>query len=153
MTPQSTSANEIQIRLATPDDEPIIYLFICDLEESSLDETTFHSIYQQNLVNSAIHYLVAEIQGNVVGFVSCHVQSLLHHEGKVGEIQELYIHPNARNQGIGQKLVNTLKTIAIQEQFVNLEVTTNQKRTDTVRFYEREAFKRTHFKLVYPIQP
>ncbi|WP_461089893.1 GNAT family N-acetyltransferase [Spirosoma gilvum] len=142
----------VQIRPAILIDEPVIYQFICDLEETLLNQTIFHTLYQQNLANPAIFYLVAEQHRQVIGFVSCHVQFLLHHEGKVGEIQELYVHPNVRNQSIGQKLVAALKKIAIQEQFVNLEVTTNQKRTDTVRFYEREAFRRTHFKLVYPIQ-
>ncbi|WP_080054945.1 GNAT family N-acetyltransferase [Spirosoma aerolatum] len=143
--------NPVQIRPAHLTDETTIYQFICDLEETTLDQSTFQGIYRQNLINPAIHYLVAEQQGNVVGFVSCHVQLLLHHGGKVGEIQELFVQSLVRNQGIGQQLVAALKAIAVQEQFINLEVTTNQKRTDTIRFYEREAFHRTHIKLVYPI--
>lgn len=98
-----------------------------------------------------VHYLVAEQLGTVVGFVSCHVQALLHHVGKVGEIQELFVRADYRNQHIGQQLVAALTRLAVQENFVNLEVTTNQKRADTIRFYERELFQRTHFKLVKPI--
>ena len=152
MYSQSTFVNEIQIRTALQTDAPAIYTFICLLEETTLDTSVFDTIYQQNLVNPSIHYLVAEKQGQVVGFVSCHVQYLLHHGGKVGEIQELFVQPEVRNQGIGQQLITALKTIGLQEQFINLEVTTNQKRTDTIRFYEREAFHRTHIKFVYPFQ-
>ncbi|MVM31519.1 GNAT family N-acetyltransferase [Spirosoma sp. HMF4905] len=152
MTSQSTFANAIQIRTATPSDAQTIYNFLCELEEIELDQTAFYTIYQQNLVNPAIYYLVAERYDEVVGFVSCHAQYLLHHCGKVGEIQELYVRPDARNQRIGQALVAELSALAVREKFINLEVTTNQKRLDTVRFYEREFFNKTHIKLVKPIQ-
>ncbi|QMW00424.1 GNAT family N-acetyltransferase [Spirosoma foliorum] len=152
MTPQSTFANLIQIRTAASTDEPIVYSFLCDLEETILERAAFGMVYQQNLANPSIHYLVAEQQGDVIGFISCHVQYLLHHCGKVGEIQELYVRPDLRNQRIGHELVSALDALAIRENLVNLEVTTNQKRLDTVRFYERESFQKTHFKLVKPIQ-
>lgn len=99
-------------------------------------------------MNPMIHYLVAEQGDTVIGFVSCHVQYLLHHTGKVGEIQELYVKPALRNQRIGSQLIAALDALANRENFVQIEVTTNQIRTDTVRFYEREQFSCTHFKLV-----
>ena len=148
MDPQSTSVNNLHIRAATWDDVPIIYAFLCILEESPLDQTAFLAIFRHNFTNPAVYYLVAEQSDEVVGFISCHVQYLLHHGGKVGEIQELFVRPDVRNQRIGQQLIAALTAIAIQENMVNLEVTTNQKRTDTLRFYERESFKRTHVKLV-----
>lgn len=151
MTPQSTFDDTIQIRPASLADEAIIYEFLCALEETPLDQTAFYAVYEENLANSSIHYLVAERHGEVLGFVSCHVQYLLHHCGKVGEIQELFVRPEARNQRIGQNLVAALSRLAQKENFVNLEVTTNQKRLDTIRFYERESFKQTHVKLVKPI--
>lgn len=121
---------------------------MCALEELSLDQTAFLAVFDRNLADPTVHYLVAEWAGEVVGFVSCHVQYLLHHGGKVGEIQELFVRPDARNQRIGQQLIQALHALATQEHFINLEVTTNQKRTDTIRFYERESFNRTHVKLV-----
>jgi len=50
--------------------------------------------------------LVAEEQGQLVGFVTA---CLLAHpvmEGQIGEIEELYIQPHARRRGIGSALVN-----------------------------------------------
>ncbi|QJW88913.1 GNAT family N-acetyltransferase [Spirosoma taeanense] len=141
------------IRPAAQQDLTIIYGFLCELEEMLLDFSRFREVYTHNLTNPMIHYLVAERNGEVVGFVSCHGQYLLHHTGKVGEIQELFVKPAHRNQQVGHQLLAALEALAVQEGFVNLEVTTNQKRLDTIRFYEREAFNRTHFKLVKPIQP
>lgn len=151
MTPESTPS--VSIRAAGQNDLQAVYEFLCDLENLTLDRGQFEQVFRQNLTNPLIYYLVAEWANQVVGFVSCHVQFILHHTGKVGEIQELYVKPAYRNQRIGQALVAALDAMARQEGIVNLEVTTNQKRTDTVRFYEREHFSRTHFKLVKPIQP
>ncbi|MFD2573936.1 GNAT family N-acetyltransferase [Spirosoma soli] len=151
MTIQSTTVNALQIRAAAWKDASVIYSFLCELEEVSLNPTAFRAVFRHNLTNPAVHYLVAELKDSVVGFVSCHVQYLLHHCGKVGEIQELFVKPEYRNQQIGQKLVSALHTVATAEGLINLEVTSNQKRTDTIRFYERESFKRTHVKLVKPL--
>lgn len=152
MTPQSTFTDHLHIRLATWRDAPIVYAFLCTLEEQTLDQEAFLNVFRRNLANSDIYYLVAERSEEILGFISCHVQYLLHHCGKVGEIQELFVRPDVRNQRIGQQLIAALNTLAAEQDFVNLEVTTNQKRIDTVRFYEREGFTQTHRKLVKPIQ-
>jgi PhnO protein len=151
MTAQSTSETAIQIRGATLTDAPVVCDFLCVLEEMALDTTAFQAVYERNLANPFIYYLVAELPGEVIGFVSCHVQFLLHHCGKVGEIQELFVHPDYRQRGIGHDLVATVQFLASQENCINLEVTTNQKRQDTIRFYERESFRLSHYKLVKPI--
>lgn len=148
MITQSTFSHSLQIRPADTGDLPTVYDFLCILEDEVLDQSAFKSVFLHNLANPLIHYLVAEQGGELVGFASCHVQYLLHHGGKVGEIQELFVRSDVRNQRIGHKLVEALETLAYQEGFVNLEVTTNQKRIDTIRFYERENFKSTHLKLV-----
>lgn len=152
VAPQSTFKHNLHIRAAVWNDVPTIYAFMCALEELPLDQTAFLTVFRHNLTDPNIHYLVAEQTGEVVGFVSCHIQHLLHHVGKVGEIQELFVRPDVRNQRIAQQLIAALDALAIQENVINLEVTTNQKRTDAIRFYERELFKRTHLKLVKPIQ-
>ena len=138
----------INIRPATADDYPVIYAFMCDLEAIILDATAFQQIYHRNLSNPSVWYRVAEQAGQVVGFVSCHSQYLLHHTGLVGEIQELYVRPENRNQRSGHQLVASIENLARQQGFVNLEVTTNQRRTDTIRFYEQTGFVLSHRKLV-----
>jgi len=140
------------IRPATGQDADILYQFLCDLEEMALNRNHFNATLERNLADPLIHYLIAECDGQVVGFVSCHIQYLLHHAGKVGEIQELYVLPPYRNQQIGQKLIQALEELARQQQLINLEVTANQKRTETHRFYQRWAFQPTHFKFVRSFQ-
>ena len=143
--------NDVQIRMASSPDEPVIYQFICTLEETVLDRAAFQTIFAQNLKNPTIHYFVAEKAGTIVGFISCHIQLLLHHTGCVGEIQELFVEPCMRKQGIGQQLVTEVKALAVRKNFVSLEVTTNRKRADAIGFYRRALFELTHVKLVNPV--
>lgn len=143
---------KLLIRPATQQDFSVLHRFISELEEKPLDPVTFRAIYLRNLSDPRIHYLVAESDGQVVGFVSCHVQYLLHHVGKVGEIQELFVKPEFRNQQVGRQLVEAVEALARQERWVNLEVTTNQRRNDTHRFYQNLTFKQSHYKFVKPLQ-
>ena len=147
------AAETLLIRDAVETDAPVIYSFLCTLEEALLDQTAFRAVFLRNLADPDVYYLVAEREGEVIGFISCHVQYLLHHTGKVGEIQELFVQPNARGQRVGHQLLANLMAQLVLENIVNLEVTTNQKRQDTIRFYERESFNLSHVKLVKLIQP
>jgi (aminoalkyl)phosphonate N-acetyltransferase len=142
------SSDSLTIRPASLNDCPTIYTFLCDLEEMRLNATAFEDVFRRNLNDETIRYRVAEIDRKVIGFISCHIQYLLHHTGRVGEIQELYVLPEYRNQRIGRQLIAHLEELAQREEFVNLEVTTNQRRMDTIRFYEQTGFKASHRKLV-----
>ena len=143
---------DAQIRPADFQDVGTLYRFICELEETQLNAVAFRAVFQRNLTDRRVHYLVAEVNEEVVGFISCHVQYLLHHTGKVGEIQELYVMPEYRNQQIGRQLVAAMEQLAEAHGFVNLEVTANQKRTHTHRFYQQLTFRPSHFKFVKEFQ-
>ncbi|KAB7729309.1 GNAT family N-acetyltransferase [Rudanella paleaurantiibacter] len=143
----------VSVRPATLDDCPVVYRFLCDLEETTLDPVAFGAVFARNTTSPSVWYRVAEVGAEVIGFVSCHAQWLLHHTGRVGEIQELYVQPDYRNQRIGHQLVAEVVQIARQEGFINLEVTTNARRTDTIRFYEQTGFRASHRKLVMGLMP
>ena len=140
---QSLKIN-IMIREALIEDIDMIFEFICKLENSQFDYNTFRSIYGKNIANPDCHYLVAIQNGLTIGFISCHAHDLLHHCGKVGEIQELYIDPAYRNQGFGRLLIDEIIKIAKIEHFTSLEVSSNKKRTENVSIYEHFGFRLTH---------
>jgi PhnO protein len=142
------TAQLVTIRPASATDEPTIYNFLCDLENQSLDQSAFDAIFARNLATPTIYYRVAEQVGEVIGFISCHLHYLLHHTGLVGEIQELYVRPDYRNLQVGRQLVAALEAELAPIGLVGLEVTTNRQRADAIRFYESQAFRPTHIKLV-----
>lgn len=63
---------------------------------------------------------------DIVGFVSLHIQELLHHAERIGEIQELIVSEKERGIGIGKKLFEKTKEVCQQEGAVQLEVCCNQ---------------------------
>ena len=137
---------EINIRNAELKDLDIIFDFICELENEVFDYQIFTSIFEENLQNTNYVYYVAEIKNQVVGFISFHAQKLLHHCGIVGEIQELYVSQNFRNQQIGKFLVNRVKDYAKTHKLKSIEVASNKIRTENVYIYEHLGFRLTHNK-------
>lgn len=143
---------ELLIRPAQADDVATLHRMMSDLENQILPQEPFTAIFLKNLADERIGYFLAESSGEAVGMVSCHVQWLLHHAAPVAEIQEMYVSPELRSQRIGQRLLEAVKLFALQRGAGQLEVTSNQLRTDAHRFYEREGFLKTHCKLVKKLE-
>jgi len=136
----------IEVREAVLADCSAIYGFVCALENTEFDFIMFQRILTENLGNKHNIYLVALSNKEPVGFLSCHSQLLLHHNARVGEIQELYVDEAFRSRQIGQVLLFQLETIAIQRDIASLEVTSGKKRIQAHRFYTRRGYKETHVK-------
>ena len=136
----------ISIRQAVPEDVTSIYLFVNELEETVFDQAAFSAHYYHNLQQPYVHYLVAEDEGKVIGFISCHGQILLHHNGLVYEIQEMFVAKEYRSKGVGALLLKSLEERLAGEDYKLLEVTSNIRRKDTHRFYLNNGFSQTHLK-------
>lgn len=89
----------MEIINARPEHFPQIYSLICELEEAPLDRTKLEAVYLRNLTDPGIHYLVALENGEAAGFASVHIQHLLHHGGKIAELQEIVVAESRRGQG------------------------------------------------------
>lgn len=136
------------IRSARSADIEALYAMLCELENEVLDKKRFEEVFLKNLENETIIYVMAELDTLPVGMASCHVQLVLHHAAPIAEIQEMYVKPELRSRGIGQRLIEAIKIFARQQGADQLEVTSNQIRTETHRFYEREGFRKSHYKMV-----
>ena len=136
----------MNIRPATKNDLPVIYEFICGLEEQRFDFDRFAACFEQCFHNRANHYLIAEANGKPVGFLSCHGQMLLHHCGLVYEIQELYVDEAYRSHGVGKQLLAALYEIIDPVQYELLEVSSNMRRKDAHRFYLNNGYEQTSYK-------
>jgi (aminoalkyl)phosphonate N-acetyltransferase len=141
-------ADTINIRRAVESDVTFVYDFLCELEEEIFDFNAFRGIFNRNLKNPDCHYFLAFDGAECVGYASVHAQWLLHHCGKVGEIQEMFVITDYRSKGVGSLLMQELMKVAERENLKILEVTANKKRLDTHRFYERKGLEPTHFKFV-----
>ena len=135
-------------RPATANDLEMVYLLVSELEGRTMDKTSFDSTFQKNLSDPNIHYLIAENDSNVVGFISLHVQHLLHHSKPTCEIQELIVLPESRGFGVGKLLIEAVEKIAHSIQPEEIELTTSIFRVKAQAFYRELGYEQTHNKFV-----
>lgn len=91
------------------------------------------------------HLLVAELDGRIVGSLVLIVVPNLSHRGTPwAEIENMVVDEDARGNGIGESLVNAAIETARAAGCYKLTLTSNLRRTDAHRFYERLGFESTH---------
>lgn len=138
----------ITIRRAGEQDAETIYRFVCELEEMIFDPNLFYKYYLHNIGNSHNVYLVAEADEEVIGYIACHGQILLHHMNWVYEIHELYVDAAYRGKGLGKVLLTQLEAVLAKEEYDTLEVASNLKRERAHAFYRDNGFEQSHYKFI-----
>lgn len=140
------------LRSALKEDLKEIYNLVCELEGQSVNFQDFEHTYLDNLENKNIYYIVAEDKDKLVGFISLHIQNLLHHVGKISEIQELIVLDTHRGLGIGKVLFDEVKRISTEMGCIQLEVCCNCKRGKSHSFYLSQNMKKSHYKFTYDLK-
>lgn len=139
------------IREAALTDKESIYKLITVLEAAEIDAESFSDIYNANLVNPFVFYFIYEKEDKVLGFISVHIQKLLHHTANIAEIQEFIVDETVRQQGIGKRLFEKAKEVSIENGCVQLEVCCNQKRVPSHKFYLAQEMVNSHYKFCLPL--
>ena len=79
--------------------------------------------------------------GDAVGVLTIVESLALYAGGRIGVINELYVVPPYRSEGVGKLLLDAAKNLASERGWQRLEVTTpGEQYAKTLRFYEREGF-------------
>lgn len=138
----------IKIRIAHTSDCKTVLNFMNELENSAFDLSSFQKLFNANLLNPDIIYLLALTNDLAVGFISCHIQGLLHHNARIAEIQEMFVNKNYRNKGVGVLMLKALKSKLTKRGVRQLEVVSNRKRSSAHRFYTSQKFDWTSKKFV-----
>ncbi len=135
------------IRKAVDSDAAAVKSLLEELENREFDLTVFDRIYLEYLHTQLTLMYVAVQNGNeILGFISCKGQSLLHHEGLVFEIQELIVTTSHQGKGVGRRLIDALKPELIQLRAKSIEVTSNKRRKEAHAFYQSVGFLNSHEK-------
>ena len=135
------------VRPAMESDAVAVKALLEELEGRAFDQDIFTRIYAEYLAAPLTLLYVAVGSGTeIVGFISCKGQSLLHHEGLVFEIQELIVTSAHQGRGIGKKLIESLKPELSRLGAKSLEVTSNKRRKEAHAFYQSVGFLNSHEK-------
>lgn len=141
----------MEISVATADQIDEIYKLICELEDQQLCKVDFNNSFLSNILNKDVYYFVAIQKGCIIGFISLHVQCLLHHTSKIAEIQELIVSEQSQAKGVGHMLFEKAKEVAIENNCLQLEVCCNIKRITSHEFYKRQGMANNHYKFCLPL--
>ena len=136
---------------ASPKHLEVVYRLICELEDAKIDREDFAQVYLDNINNHDVYYLLAVKEDDVVGFASLHVQKLLHHCAKIGEIQEIIIDRKQQGLGIGSMLFNKIVEIAESNECLQLEVCCSIARELSHKFYLNHGMEKSHYKFTRAI--
>jgi GNAT superfamily N-acetyltransferase len=122
------------IRHATPADASAVKNLLIQLgyPQLTVEETNQKiSLYSQE--NYAL--LVIEVDREVAGFISLHWFDIFHSTGKIGRMSAFCVDETKRAQGLGKKLLKAAEDYLIAQGCSKLEVTSNEKRIRTHKFY------------------
>lgn len=151
---------EIQFRYATLDDLPAILSLLADdllgTQRESMDaiatikyEAAFRDIYSQKG-----NQILLGIQGTeIVAMLQLTFIPGLSHQGATrAQIESVRVKSSVRGGGIGKTLLGEAIDISKRAGCSIVQLTTDQRRPDAVRFYESLGFKPTHFGMKLAIQ-
>ncbi|MDP1815759.1 MAG: GNAT family N-acetyltransferase [Leadbetterella sp.] len=136
------------IRKAKETDLEFVKLLVEELEEQKFELEIFKEIYFKNLANTEVHYFVAEVNNEIVGFMSIFESTPLHHCHKLAEIQELIISIKHRGLSIGKEFIELATKLGQEKDWLQIELSSHMKRLKAHSFYMRNGFNRRHFKFV-----
>jgi len=104
-----------------------------------------------NDVNS--HFLVAKVEGAVVGFINLTTRRTALHSGPSGLIDELIVAESHRGRGIGRRLVSAAIEKCRQLGCCEVEVSTEKTNTKAREFYNRCGFEEIGVLLEISVDP
>lgn len=89
--------------------------------------------------------IVAEAEGEIVGVLSASWQRALHVPGRYATIQDLWVAPGRRSDGVGAALVDELAALCEAQGVARIEVGLPRESFAAIRateaFYERNGFE------------
>jgi GNAT superfamily N-acetyltransferase len=91
--------------------------------------------------------LVAEFDGAVIGCLSTSTMRVLHRPAPVGRISMMVVDEALRGRGIGAAMLRAAEEALAGQGCYMVEVTSQVRRIDAHRFYERLGYERTSVRL------
>ena len=137
-------------RKATMKDCKGVYDLICDLDCRELPYDSFSQIFAEQIADSRFYCLICEEEGRLAGVLNLRFEGQLHHACRVAEVMEFSVDASCRGRGIGKQMFAEACRIAQERGCSQIELATNQLRTDAHRFYTREGMNNFHYKFSMP---
>jgi len=127
------------IREGVVTDAQILAQLLGDLDYPNQPEAIAERVAKM-AANPDSRLLVAEIEGNAVGFISLHFIPQIALAGEFCRISYLCVSDQCRGGGIGQKLVDEAERLAAERGCDRMEVHSHTRRVRAHQFYARAGY-------------
>lgn len=136
-------------RIAGRDDAPVVgrllHAFNVEFDEPDTPSgDVLAARFAPFLDRDDVHVVLAEQDGEAVGFAFLTLRPTPYHDGPLGQLEELYIVPPLRNRGIGTDLLTTAVRDVRAKGAAEIHINVDEGDVDTRRFYERHGFTNSH---------
>lgn len=140
-------SNAVTVREATPDDAEVIARLQAEMDDLVFEESDYDGpVMREILLDMAGYpffraYLAQDAQGTPVGTFSLLVfHSPTHHGTKQALLDAVVVTRESRGLGVGAAMLERAMQIASDAGCYKMMLSSNLKRMDAHRFYERLGF-------------
>ncbi len=153
MAISASQSPKLQIRRATRDDIPNILQLISDgaidkskRRDQSLEIANgYYEAFARMDQSKTQQLWVGEIDHIVVATCSFFLSWDLSGAGKpYGNIESVHVAPDWRSKGVGKQLLEFIMAQAAEQNCCRLQLTSDLRRQQAHRFYEKLGFKHSH---------
>ena len=145
----------MQLRDATEADLPAIVAMLADdmlgRERETLPkpdgavDPAYLIAFRRMQAQGGNRMLIAEVEGEIAGFLQLMILPGLSRRGMTrAQIEGVRVSAAFRGRGIGEQMIRAALDVAREEGCALAQLTTDARREDAHRFYERLGFQRTH---------
>ena len=135
------------VREATVEDWPVVAALLAELGRPDVaggeDEAAHRAAFAAYLARADATALVAELDGEIVGFCDLEFRQRLNFLEPQAWIPDLIVSPQARSRGAGAALLARARELAAARGCFSLSLESASWRTRAHAFYEREGMADT----------
>ena len=135
---------ETIVREAVPADAGtvahLLHDFNVEFDSPTPDSDTLALRFGLLLPRRDVSVLLAERGDKAVGFASLTLRPTPYYEGPLAQLEELYVRPEVRGQGIGTRLLTDLVALVRRRGGGEIDINVDESDVDARRFYERHGF-------------
>lgn len=135
------------IRTAAPADALHLLPLLAQLGYTKLNRTGVEGKIKE-YSKPEYKLMVCEHNGRIEGFIALHIFEIFHSPGCAGRITAFCVNESVRGQGLGTTLLREAEKYFTEHKCNIVEVTSNNRRTETHEFYIRRGYTNSSLKFV-----
>jgi len=139
--------NSIKVRSADEKDFRRLVIIAEEFIPGEAENYKRIEVLKQALRNPNYELLVAELEGEVVGFIDQWVIHDFVHGAKLGYVHSLYVSPEHRKKGIASKLLQEAMKNARDMGVSEIHITTRFDNKPAINLYRKHGLVRKHLQL------